>query len=294
VKTVTTKKKIVLLGDSAVGKTSLIRKYVFNQFELTHISTVGSKVTKKNLTVPTPNKTVDLTFMIWDIIGREGYHALHSRTFVGVHGAILVADLTRKETLESLERYWIPFLFKVVENVPMVFVCNKSDLKDEYAFQPEEIADMAKRYNGNVDCILSSDLSSCYTTSAKDGINVERTFETLGHLVLAENELKDPVKKISEILKATGIKRNIDKTTPIGGLDSIIVDFCEGYKDSRVAMVIIRQEIARAGIDINNPKKEGLHKLVEYLADAEMEFLDEDTVFTNLERRNELTRNIRE
>jgi small GTP-binding protein len=290
----TTKKKIVLLGDSAVGKTSLIRKYVFNQFELAHISTVGSKVTKKKLTIPTPNKTVDLTFMIWDIIGREGYHALHSRTFVGVHGAILVADLTRKETLESLERYWIPFLFKVVENIPMVFVCNKSDLKDEYAFQPEEIEDMAKKYNGNVEGIFSGELNSCYTTSAKDGINVERTFETLGHLVLAENELKDPVKKISEILKATGIKRNIDKTTPIGGLDAIIVDFCEGFKDSRVAMVILRQEIARAGIDINNPHKKGLHKLVEYLADAEMEFLDEDTVFSNLERRSELARNIKE
>lgn len=288
------KKKIVLLGDSAVGKTSLIRKYVFNQFELAHISTVGSKVTKKNLKITRPNKTTDLTFMIWDIIGREGYHALHSRTFVGVHGAILVADLTRKETLESLERYWIPFLFKVVENVPMVFVCNKSDLNNENAFNPEELVDIAKRYNSNVEGILSGELSSCYTTSAKDGINVERTFETLGHLVLAENELKDPVKKISEILKATGIKRNIDKTTPIGGLDALIVDFCEGFRDSRVAMVIIRQEIARAGVDINNPKKEGLHKVVEYLADAEMEFLDEDTVFSNLERREELVRNIRE
>lgn len=123
---------------------------------------------------------------------------------------------------------------------------------------------------------------------------MERTFETLGHLVLAENELKDPVKRISEILKATGIKRNIDLTTPIGGLDAIMVDFCEGFKDSRVAMVILRQEIVRAGIDINNPKKEGLYRVVEYLADAEMEFMDEDTVFSNLERRSELARNIRE
>ncbi len=288
------KKKIVLLGDSAVGKTSLIRKFVFNQFELAHISTVGSKVTKKKLTISRPNKTTDLTFMIWDIIGREGYHALHSRTFVGVHGAILVADLTRKETLESLERYWIPFLFKIVENVPMVFVCNKSDLKEDYAFQPEEIEDMAKRYNGNVEGILTNELSSCYTTSAKDGINVERTFESLGHLVLAENELKDPVKKICEILKATGIRRNSDKKTPIGALDAIIVDFCEGFKDSRVAMVILRQEIARAGIDVNNPRKEGLLKVVEFLAEAENEFIDEEAVISNLERRRDWAHNVRE
>jgi hypothetical protein len=213
---------------------------------------------------------------------------------VGVHGAILVADLTRKETLESLERYWIPFLFKVVEDIPMVFVCNKSDLRDNYAFQPEEMEEMAKRYNGFTDGILTNGLSSSYTTSAKDGINVERTFESLGHLVLTKKSYEDPVKRISEILKATGIKRNIDRSTPIGGLDAIMVDFCEGFKDSRVAMIIIRQEIARAGIDINNPKKEGLHKLVEYLADAEMEFLDEDTVFLNLERRSDMARSIRE
>lgn len=286
------KKKIVLLGDSAVGKTSLIRRYVFNQFEFSYISTVGSKVTKKKLKIKRPNKTVDLTFMIWDIIGREGYHALHARTFVGVHGAILVADLTRRETLNSLERYWIPFLFKVVKNVPMVFVCNKSDLKGEFEF--EELEEMAKRYNDAVDEILPTGLQSNYLTSAKDGLNVEKTFETLGHLVLAENMLQDPVKKISEVLKATGIRRNTDKTTPIGALDAIMVDFCQDFTDSRMAMIILRQEIARAQIDIDNPTKEGILKAVEYLAEAEYEFNDEDKVFSNLEKRRDWANNIRE
>ncbi|MFQ5911456.1 MAG: hypothetical protein ACE5IJ_12170 [Thermoplasmata archaeon] len=63
--------------------------------------------------------------------GREGYIAFHARTFSGVHGALLVADLTRKETLSSLELYRIPSLFRVVENVPLVPACSKSDLTDE-------------------------------------------------------------------------------------------------------------------------------------------------------------------
>jgi small GTP-binding protein len=286
------KKKIVLLGDSAVGKTSLIKRYVFDQFEHSYISTVGSKVTKKKLMIPGPNRTESLTFLIWDVIGREGFHALHSRTFIGIHGAILVADLTRKETLESLERYWIPFLFKVVEKTQMVFVCNKSDLKDDYQYQLGDLEDIAKRYDGVVTNVLGKRLKQAYSTSARDGTNVEKAFETLGHLVVAEHEREDPVRKICEILRATRIRRNSDKTTPIGALDAIIVNIFEDIQDSRVATLILRQEIARAGVDINDPKKERLYRLVEYLADAEMDFLTEEKVLTNLVERKKMVENI--
>lgn len=288
------KKKIVLLGDSAVGKTSLIRRYVFNQFEDSYIATIGSKVTMKELKIKRPERTVNLRMMIWDLIGREGYHALHARTFVGVHGALLVSDLTRKETLESLERYWIPFLFKIVEDVPLVFVCNKSDLKGEYEFDPDELVDIAKRYNGHVERILPSGLEPNYSTSAKDGSNVEKAFLSLGHLVLSAKELVDPVKELYQSLVATGIRRTSDKTKPIGALDEIIVDFCEGFKDSRLSMLILRQEFARASLDIRNPTRDGILKVVEYLGQAENEFLDEKTVLDNLERRMDWARAVKE
>jgi small GTP-binding protein len=286
------KKKIVILGDSAVGKTSLIRRFVFDQFEFSYVSTVGSKVTKKKLSIPTQKKK-ELIFMIWDLIGREGYHALHARTFVGVHGAILVADLTRKETLQNLERYWLPFLLKVVDRVPMVFVCNKADLKSDYEFKTGELEDLAKKYENLTVSSLGYGMRPTYSTSAKDGTNVEKTFETLGHLLLAEKRPKDPVKKVCEMLKATGIRREADLTTPIGALDAIIVDFCDGFSDSKMAMVILRQEIARAGIDINNPMKERVFKAVEYLAEAENEFKDEETVISNFNRRREWANNIK-
>ncbi len=286
------RKKIVLLGDSAVGKTSLIRRYVFNQFEGSYISTMGTKVTMKEMKILKQEEEIDLTLIIWDLIGREGYHALHARSFVGVKGVLLVADLTRKETLISLERYWIPLLLEVVEEVPMVFVCNKSDLKGKYEFQPKELVDMAERYIEIGEGILPNGLNQSYTTSAKDGINVEMAFETLGHLVLTGNSYEDPVKKICEALRATGIRRNTDKTTPIGALDEIIVNFCEGFSDSRLAMLILRQEIARAGIDIRSPSKEGVSKLVEYLAEAECEFNDEKTVMSHLKRWSKLVQGI--
>ena len=69
----TSKRKIVLLGDSAVGKTSLVRRCVFDMYEDSYVTTIGSKVTRKELRIPRPDKTVMLTLMIWDILGREGY-----------------------------------------------------------------------------------------------------------------------------------------------------------------------------------------------------------------------------
>ncbi|MFQ5884290.1 MAG: Rab family GTPase, partial [Thermoplasmata archaeon] len=178
------KKKIIMLGDTAVGKTSLVRRYVFDQFDDSYISTIGSKVTRKEITIPKDDKEMDLNLMIWDILGREGYTAIHARTFAGVHGAILVADFTRKETLSSLERYWIPLLFKVVEYVPLVFACNKSDLTDQFMFELDDMQEMAIRYNFGLEEALPERLSATYSTSAKVGDNVEKAFQSLGHMIL--------------------------------------------------------------------------------------------------------------
>jgi small GTP-binding protein len=286
------KKKIVIIGDSAVGKTSLIRRYVFNQFQDSYISTIGSKVTTKACIIKRPHHSVDITFVIWDLIGREGYKGIHARTFAGIHGAILVADLTRKETIENLERYWIPLLLKVVDSVPLIFACNKSDLEGKYEFEPDDIVEIADRYNGHIDRILPRGLATSYSTSAKTGSNVENTFESLGHLLVSSFESQDPVKKLYENLIALGIHRSSEKNTPVGALDSIIVDFCVGFKDSRISLLILRQEIARSGLDINNPTKEGVLKVVEYLAEAENEYMDEKTVMANLDRRLDWARKI--
>jgi small GTP-binding protein len=286
------KKKIVLLGDSAVGKTSLIRRYVFDQFEDSYISTIGTKVSKKVLKVHQLKDTVNLKLMIWDLIGREGYYGIHSRTFVGVHGVIFVADLTRRETLLSLERYWIPVLFKVVSNIPMVFVCNKSDLEDQYEFEPSELEEIANKY-----CIMDGKsypygLKPYYTTSAKMGSNVENAFEALGRLVVAGTELGDPMKQLYESVVATGIARSLNKSTAIGALDAIILDFCSGFADQSLAMLLVRQELARAGINISEPKKKNILKAVEYLAEAENEYLDDEVVKENLRKRLEWAKGI--
>ena len=144
---------------------------------------------------------------------------------------------------------------------------------------------MAKEYNEGFEDVLPEGLKTHYETSAKEGDNVELAFESLGHMVCARNQCKDPIKELYEGLVAQTVKRSSDKRTSIGVLDAIIVDFCEGFDDSRFAMPILREQINRAGIDIRSPSKGGVFKLIDYLAEAESEFHKEKIVQSNYERR---------
>src|SRR3989454_12714444 len=102
------KRKILLLGDASVGKTSLIRRFVVDKFSDDYITTIGTKVTKRDLRIESPSKATDMTFMIWDVLGQKGYRGIQESSFQGAKGALLVYDVTRPETAESLHEYWIP------------------------------------------------------------------------------------------------------------------------------------------------------------------------------------------
>ncbi len=101
-------KKIILLGDGEVGKTSLIRRFVIDRYDDKYILTIGSKITAKSLQIGVDKKIYDLNIQIWDILGQKGFTKLHHSSFKGTDGVLMVADITRKDTLISLARYWIP------------------------------------------------------------------------------------------------------------------------------------------------------------------------------------------
>jgi len=175
------KGKICLLGDLAVGKTSLIRRYVLDTFDDKYITTIGTKVTKKRLDIELPDqqKDIDLTLLIWDIMGQ--YQDRLSSTisqfdryipqqnyFFNSKGAIIVCDLTRKSTYESV-KVWISSLFEVTGEIPIVLIGNKNDLKEKHETKKEEILALAKKYK-----------APSFLTSAKTGYNVEKMFYNIG------------------------------------------------------------------------------------------------------------------
>src|ERR671934_38119 len=116
------KTKICLVGEAAVGKTSLVRRYVTNMFDERYVTTIGTRVSKKEVRVEFPERDlialVDLT--IWDIMGEMGFRELlQDAYFYGANGILAVADLTRRGTLDDLDD-WIDGVIKVVGTVPIL------------------------------------------------------------------------------------------------------------------------------------------------------------------------------
>src|SRR5512136_3320015 len=100
-------KKVVLLGDGGVGKTSLIARYVVNKFDDKYIATIGTKVSRKDIQFVKPNLIINLRMMIWDILGQKEYAKIRSASLSGAQGLILVGDLSRPESVQNLESFWI-------------------------------------------------------------------------------------------------------------------------------------------------------------------------------------------
>ncbi len=259
------KRKVLLLGDGAVGKTSLIRRFVVDKFSDDYITTIGTKVTKKDLRIESPGKATEVTFMIWDVLGQKGYKNIQESSFQGAKGALLVYDVSRPDTLRSLKEYWIPHLIEITKPIPIVLVGNKVDLTKDRARAREDLEDAMEelRVTG-------------FLSSAKTGESVEATFACLAKAVIIESEAK--------IRHGEQIEEELSNEL-IAVCDQIMMDACDTMGGQEAAMPIVRQQIQRAGVDVRSPSVQGLSLAVEYLAEAESAFRNaEDVEASKLKR----------
>ncbi len=121
-------KKVVLLGDGGVGKTSLVTRYVIDKFDNKYIATIGTKVSRKDIQIVRPNLIINLRMMIWDILGQKEYSKVRSASLSGAQGVILVSDLSRPETIQNLESFWMREVEGVAGRIPSILVGNKMDI----------------------------------------------------------------------------------------------------------------------------------------------------------------------
>lgn len=157
-----------------MGKTSLIRRFVLDTFDEKYTATIGTKVTKKDITVKRDGEDVAVSMLIWDIMGQKGFRELLRESyFYGAEGALLVCDVTNKDTLEEL-KYWIRSMESITGRIPMIFAGNKCDLADRQQVTKQELERFATTYG-----------SRAIQTSAKTGENVENTFHTLASMIVS-------------------------------------------------------------------------------------------------------------
>ena len=193
--------KVVLIGESGVGKTSIISRFITNTFSSILMSTTGASFATKSIYLEKEDRTVK--FEIWDTAGQEKYRSLAKVFYKNAQVCLLVYDISRKTSLDEIKNYWFKEIKNnATDNIILALAGNKSDM---YEF--EEVSDEeAKNYAKEINAIFQK-------TSAKTDVGVNELFKMIGQKVVnpqAENTsnlTKDEQKKRGDKLKKDKIKK---------------------------------------------------------------------------------------
>ena len=156
--------KLVIIGDSGVGKSNLLSRYLRDEFNIDTKSTVGVEFGTQKLEI----QNYRVKVQIWDTAGQERYKAITSAYYKGAKGALLVYDITRKETFENIDKWIFELKRNADEDITLVLIGNKCDLEDKREVSMSIGNDKAMLYN----CAFIE-------TSALSAKNVERAFKVM-------------------------------------------------------------------------------------------------------------------
>jgi len=193
--------KLLIIGDSGVGKSSLLVRFADNHFSGNYITTIG--VDFKIRTIEIQGERVKL--QIWDTAGQERFRTITSTYYRGTHGVIVVYDVTSGESFANVKR-WLHEIDQNCDVVNRILVGNKNDDPDRKVVLTED----ARRFADQMGIEL-------FETSAKDNINVEEMFRAVTKLVLKskkdQKERLDDPKEQGGRLKLDGRGRPMSKPT---------------------------------------------------------------------------------
>lgn len=280
------KKKVVLLGDMSVGKTSLVRRYVQDIFDDAYIATIGTKVTKKVLTISHHGETKVLQLMIWDVLGQHGYTGVQRGSMRNAQAAILVCDITNPTSLHNLMTYWLPLIYEWSWNIPIFVVANKDDLPDpRIDTTMMESTAWLHRQSYPEDALPEEVGMNFGMTSAKTGAGVDEMFTTVAHMLMAAPDRSDHITDSIEAAWHRLAQVMPGMTAPKSFLDWLCFDYIGSDEIVDESMRELRVEMVRAGLDIRNPRREQLELLLKGLAERELQQDEGPVVEDRLARR---------
>ena len=187
--------KVVIVGESGVGKTCIIERFCENTFTQATVSTIGAANATAKVTVGETTHDLD----IWDTAGQELYRSLNKIFYKNAKIAILVYDITKKTSFEEMKNYWFEQIKKVNGDDAVIGIAgNKCDLYDK-----EEVSeDEAKEFANQNDCVFQ-------LTSAFSGSGVKELFQLLGEKLIQKNGGPIPVEDEDNNSKKKKEKGNI-------------------------------------------------------------------------------------
>ena len=165
--------KIVLIGDTSVGKTNMLSRYISNEYNPNSQSTIGVELSTKNYIFDNNEVKVQ----IWDTAGQEKYRSITSSYYKGAQGCLLVYDITRKETFDNIDKLFSELKNSSNSDITAILIGNKCDLSNERKVTTEEAQKKAKLLN-----------MAFMETSALDGSNIDKAFSELVNNVYQKNK----------------------------------------------------------------------------------------------------------
>ena len=166
--------KLVIIGDSGVGKSNFLFKFIEGQFSPLHVATVGFDYKSKIVTLPVSKKTVKL--QIWDTAGQEKYMSINKNLFQKVQGIILMYDLTKRETFDRL-KIWLNIIKQMTNEIPIILVANKLD--DENNPETGRIVEVTEG-----EAFAKDNEFQFLEASGLNGTNVEKVFTTISEKII--------------------------------------------------------------------------------------------------------------
>ncbi|EOB14054.1 Ras-related protein Rab-13 [Nosema bombycis CQ1] len=185
--------KIIILGESNVGKTCLLRKYKNDEFQDSIMSTIGIDTVSKRIFVEDKN----IMLNIWDTAGQERFFSITKSYYRNADGILLIFDLNDIKSFTSVDR-WYKIIKEETENTPLFLIGNKKDLLSEKEYKEKEMDFLIKSKNLN---------TKFYPTSAKNGLNVSKIFEDMAKILISEGKEKVNKPEIVRVKKGDKMKR---------------------------------------------------------------------------------------
>ena len=180
--------KILILGDSSVGKTTLLLKYVDGYFPTVYVATIGVEYKIKRINI----NGIDISLQIWDTAGQERFRGITKNFMKGADGIIYVYDITKKSSFESLKN-WIFQSEEATEGFKKIIIGNKIDLEKERQIAKESLNKFCQSRN-----IKGMEVS------AKNDVNVNECFETLAKLIIEGKSKEQLIERYSEARRSRG------------------------------------------------------------------------------------------
>ena len=250
-------KKVALLGDIKVGKTSLFSRFLKNAFSEEYSETIGVNIGKKDVPVEESREGRVVTLLVWDIFGSHLHGDVRRLAMENVDAVILVSDISSEPSMKSVVDFWIPSISEMLDSSRIYFDLNKIDLIEDSQVEErvKAFGDMLKELFGE------SRKDSIFLTSAKNGSGVPDMFRTIAADMLSGN----PVDEFREL--------RIKKSTPSEGqenplfrlFDKIVSDIIPLFKDDSRGEEILHEAYKMSNLNTEDIIPEELGEFIDMI-----------------------------